>query len=187
MPNAIYCEDSYSVEPAKNDLQDLEATVDHEAGHAVVAWRVGIALRRNGVTIVPEQAAGIAGCCFHVVTVRKDIEVDRSDRNRLRVERRVQVLLAGEIAQRRYNPRSVRTYHARSDLHSAVDLLSYFFFEQKELEALLKFLHRAPAFQSRCSGSCGAIGTGPHGQTDYPGERRAEIIRNGFDERLFSQ
>jgi hypothetical protein len=49
------------------------------------------------------------------------------------------VSLAGIIAQRIHSPRSVRNYHAQSDYHNAVDLMSYFF-ASPVLEANLEFL-----------------------------------------------
>jgi hypothetical protein len=49
------------------------------------------------------------------------------------------VSLAGIIAQRMHSPRSVRNYHAQSDCHNAVDLMSYFF-ASPVLEANLEFL-----------------------------------------------
>jgi len=49
------------------------------------------------------------------------------------------VSLAGIIAQRMHSPRSVRNYHAQSDYHNAVDLMSYFF-ASPVLEANLEFL-----------------------------------------------
>ncbi|MGP8173545.1 MAG: hypothetical protein ACLP7O_03240 [Terracidiphilus sp.] len=53
----------------------------------------------------------------------------------------MQSLLAGEIAQQRYNPRSVKHYHGASDYSAAIDILTYFTYNQRELEAWLKSLH----------------------------------------------
>jgi hypothetical protein len=43
--------------------------------------------------------------------------------SRFRAEKRVMRLLAGEVAQRRYNPRSVRWRHAESDRNQSLDIL----------------------------------------------------------------
>ena len=117
------------------------STAYHEAGHAVAAWRLNIVLRRKGVTIVPDRERGSDGSTFHRQVVSKNIEHDRSSRNVLKAERLAQLSLAGEIAQRRYSPRSVRSYHSKSDREKAIDTLSYFVADSRELEAWLKLLH----------------------------------------------
>src|SRR5450631_721052 len=119
----------------------LKSTAYHEAGHAIAACLLNIGLRRKGVTIVPDRAEGILGSSTSRRTIGRDIEWDTSDRNRLRVERRVQTMLAGEITERRYAPRSVRHYHAESDRSNAINALSYFTADQKELEAWWKLLY----------------------------------------------
>jgi len=117
------------------------STAYHEAGHAVAAWRLNIPLRRKGVTIIPDRARGADGSIFHRQVVSKDIEYDRSNRNVLKAERLAQLSLAGEIAQRRYSPRGMRSYHSESDQEKAIDTLSYFAADARELEAWLKLLH----------------------------------------------
>jgi hypothetical protein len=119
----------------------LKSTAYHEAGHAVAAWWLNIGLRRKGVTIVPDRAEGILGSSTSRQTIGRGIEWATSDKNRIRVERRVQMMLAGEVAQRRFAPGSVRHYHAESDRIKAIDALSYFAADQRELEAWLKLLY----------------------------------------------
>ena len=63
----------------------LEATAYHEGGHATASWRLGIPLRREGVTIVPDAVAGTTGSSAHPRTIDHSIEYDTSDRNRIRV------------------------------------------------------------------------------------------------------
>jgi len=99
-----------------------------------------IALRRKGVNIVPDKERGSSGSIFHVKAVSKDIASNRSGRDVLRAERLVQVSFAGEIAQRRYKPRSVRSHHGYSDRDHAANLLSYFATSQEELQVWLKLL-----------------------------------------------
>lgn len=49
-------------------------------------------------------------------------------------------LLAGRAAQHRYNPRSVRSWHAQSDLAHVADLIFRLFPEENEHQPLLKYL-----------------------------------------------
>ncbi len=111
---------------AEKDTEALWPVAYHEAGHAVVGWHLGRGLRKEGVTIVPDEKAGTGGSCSSKRVVGRDAEYDPSARNRLRAEIDVQALLAGEIAQRRYNPRSVRRYHAAGDRHEMNDLFYRF-------------------------------------------------------------
>ena len=113
------------------NLKTRWATAYHEAGHAVVSWLLGIALRREGVTIVPDNAAGNSGSCATRWTSRKTIEWDASERNRFRAEKDIQCLLAAEIAQWRYNPHSMRRYHSSSDRKQMDDLLTRFYLRPK--------------------------------------------------------
>jgi hypothetical protein len=84
---------------AGSESKALWSTAYHEAGHAVVGWRLGIGLRKKGVTIVPDEAMGYLGCCAPRRIIARDIEWNDSGRNRMRVEKKVQCLLAGEIAR----------------------------------------------------------------------------------------
>jgi len=58
----------------------------------------------------------------------------------LRAERVVQVLLAGSEAQRRHKPSSVRRWHAKSDYCQAVNVLSNFAPDPRELQAYIRLL-----------------------------------------------
>jgi hypothetical protein len=109
----------------KKRSSSLEVAAYHEAGHAVVALLMGRPVHK--ITIAPEQKAreaGVAGYVKHAWATRASIEWDADGSNRWRVEKDVQVLLAGEIAQRRFAPRSIREDHGVSDRRSAMDLLS---------------------------------------------------------------
>ncbi len=117
------------------------ATACHQAGHAVIAVLLKVGLRKEAVTIIPDQATGNMGCpTSRLAIIGNSLEMNASDRNRIRAEEKVQVLLAGEIAERRDNPGSVRHYHGESDRAGAINILSYFTAEQRELEAWLKLL-----------------------------------------------
>jgi hypothetical protein len=101
-----------------------EATAIHEAAHVVGAIRLEVGIGRHGASIEPSEdysgwahiQKGFAG--------RPDVS-SLTPTMRVRMENRVIATLCGEAAQRRYNPRSVRSYHGQSDRNRAVDLLSY--------------------------------------------------------------
>lgn len=95
------------------------ATAYHEAGHAVMAWKLGIALKK--VTIVPDEDS--AGSCYHAKIVRgRYPECDDSPHTRIRMEKLAMVSLAGPVAQRLYSPRSIRHSHSSSDRKKARDV-----------------------------------------------------------------
>jgi hypothetical protein len=112
----------------------------HEAGHALVAWRFGFFDKRKPTTIVAD-GKGAGGSTYHQRIVGRDIEWDLSPRNISRAEKAIQIALAGKIAQKMYSPRSVRSYHARSDHQGAVDLMIRLVQdEDRELRAWWKLL-----------------------------------------------
>ena len=95
------------------------ATAYHEAGHAVVAWRLGFKVRR--VTITPGEDHD--GFAEHDSPLRGiHLDIDNSDRARLRAEKAIMICLAGTLAQRRFAPRSVRLWQGESDRDLATDL-----------------------------------------------------------------
>jgi hypothetical protein len=109
----------------------LAATAYHEAGHAAAAWLLNIRLRK--VTIVPEgDALGYVlrrGIAFPK-RVRETLECGAiSDRDKawaqFIAERHAVICLAGNEAQKRFNPRSVRRAHSQSDCDSALNGLLY--------------------------------------------------------------
>jgi hypothetical protein len=98
----------------------LGATAHHEAGHAVVAWDQRVGLRQ--ISIVPDR--GAAGRVHHApIMGRYNPEWDESPQVRVRGERLIRVSLAGMIAQRKFNPRSVRHYHGAGDHAKAADMI----------------------------------------------------------------
>ena len=99
------------------------ATAYHEAGHAVAGLCLGLRVRH--ATIEPDGDSD-----GHVMSEREKpstaFAIERGDvwhSSRFRAEKRVMRLLAGEVAQRRYNPRSVRWRHAESDRNQSLDIL----------------------------------------------------------------
>ena len=166
-----------------------EVVAYHEAGHAVAAWRLGIALRRAGITIVPDRAEGNLGSVSHVQFINRNFQWRDYDRDRIRAEKLAQLSLAGEIAQRRFSPRSVRRYHGESDRRSAIDLLSPFT-DIKELEAWLKLLYiRTENMFSNPDvwNAVKRLAAALMQKRTICAKETIEIIREGFNERLYAR
>ena len=101
-------------------MKDKRSTAYHEAGHAVVQAHFGLTIKK--VTIV--QHGESLGHMKGRMATNSSIEYDNnSGRAQLGVERDVMVFLAGRAAQREFMPRSVRSYHGRSDYKWAAELL----------------------------------------------------------------
>jgi hypothetical protein len=96
------------------------ATAYHEAGHAVMAFHLGVAPARKGVTIVPD---GDASGRYHRGAIRdwKNSEWDSSAAAHRRMENTILICLAGPAAHRIFNPRGFRNYHTRDDYEIAAD------------------------------------------------------------------
>lgn len=92
-----------------------EATAYHEAGHAVIAHVLGY--KPELVTIVPEpgrHGAVRLPSLWHGIPIR--IGMDCSPHARERIERVIQVFLAGPIAQRSHCSHSFRWSYRSSDI-----------------------------------------------------------------------
>jgi hypothetical protein len=78
-------------------------TAYHEAGHAVMAYFLGV--RLNKVSIVPDK--DYVGIVLHEKVVRgRSPEIDTSLRNFDRMEKLARIALAGNVAQKLHAPRS---------------------------------------------------------------------------------
>jgi hypothetical protein len=87
-----------------------EATAYHEAGHAVVAYLLGVQL--GPVTIIPSaQFAGATGLTGYT----REVSSDALEGALIKFKNSVKILLAGYWAQRMYNPRSLRKAHSMDD------------------------------------------------------------------------
>jgi hypothetical protein len=116
---------------------EREAIAYHEAGHAVAAWRQRVKIK--SATIIP--ASDYLGQIKHVSPLNGvSLEYDGSDRARIRAESAIILCLAGPSAQRRFNPRSVRSYHATSDHEIAADLVNRLDGNERSANAHLKWL-----------------------------------------------
>jgi len=107
------------------ELRELAAY--HEAGHAVAAWTQRLTIYSASIEENPEDA----GYVIHQDSLRPgDLSCSpQSARTRLAAERNIRVALAGEIAQRLFDPSSV------DDSQSANDRLA--------VNTLLVILHGA--------------------------------------------
>ena len=116
----------------------LEATAYHEAGHMVAACHLGLRIR--SATIAPGD--GYSGMVRHESPLRGiHLEFDDSDKARTKADRAALICLAGPAAQRRFRPRSWRSYHGHSDHALAVDLALQFNGGDEELAgAYLRWL-----------------------------------------------
>ena len=85
------------------------ATAHHEAGHAVAAIMKQVSFKL--VTINPDHLHGSSG---HVQFLRFGEGFEALHRGAV-------VVLAGEVAQRRYSPRSARKHHGSGDRSVVAD------------------------------------------------------------------
>ena len=116
-----------------------EATAYHEAGHAVVALRVGLRIGRRGVSILPGE--GSAGTAHVLPTIRgSPVSVDGAARFHRVAEKHAMVCLAGDLAQAHYRRSSWRTHHGSQDRQQAIALVSRIVSSKDELEAYLQLL-----------------------------------------------
>jgi len=92
----------------------------HEAGHAVIAWRLGL-LRKKGASIVPNDYS--SGRVHSRRGRGEDGHTSNSGQAQLLAERYVMLCMAGIEAQRRHNPRSARSWQFESDRDQAIDWL----------------------------------------------------------------
>jgi hypothetical protein len=132
----------------KDDNQaaaDERVVAYHEAGHCVAAYRLRIPFTgRKALTIIPTDE--YSGRLVHH-NILKNLDWDNSDRNRLKMERNVQALLAGIEAQRRYDETSITygegfgNWDGGPDYHEAINLVSCFASaDPKETELCMELL-----------------------------------------------
>jgi hypothetical protein len=113
-----------STTPHTSSNSRLAATAHHEAGHAVAAWLRGVRFRY--VTI--EDGEDSFG---HVRYLG-------SARGMAQTHARGVVALAGEAAQRRFNPRSIRRHHGESDRQTVIRFAIDYTGSTAEADALIR-------------------------------------------------
>ena len=115
----------------------MEVVAYHEVGHALSAWNNGIPFRKDAPTIV--SGDGYEGR-LQIMLRGCHWDVDKSDRARVKMERFVQVCLAGPAAQRRFKPSSFRQKNGSEDYRMATNAINYFVSSKEESDAYLKLL-----------------------------------------------
>jgi hypothetical protein len=107
----------------------------------MAAWHEKIPLGRGKhvLSIVSEGTAQGYLLSERIVRFRNG-DLSTTDANRLKMERKVVVCLAGMVAQQRFKPSSVRSWHGSSDFQAAVCQISSFTASDREREAYLKLL-----------------------------------------------
>ena len=116
----------------------LRATAYHEAGHALANDALGFKNRK--VSIVSDAES--TGRVEPEVNLRPaSLTYGDSSPARLgRWHNRIIVFLAGREAQRKFNPRSIRSYMSRSDLDKASKILERLHTENSEYLAARRYL-----------------------------------------------
>ena len=101
--------------------RQLAATAHHEAGHAFSDWKFHFKIKQ--VTIVPGD--GSLGTATTKYFQFRRLESGRLDDGKQigRYHDRIVTLLAGEEAQRRFDPKSIRKHHAAGDYDSVKEVL----------------------------------------------------------------
>lgn len=119
--------------------RDEGATAYHEAGHAVMKARLGLGY--SGISIVPDKYSwgrlkrnSSTGAWLFPFAFRGG----RWHRSRLRAEKWVMVLQAGDGAQRHYDPPS-GLYCSRSDFEICVTLLRKYDPDKKNSDVVLHY------------------------------------------------
>jgi fido (protein-threonine AMPylation protein) len=123
----------------KQSQRREKATAYHEAGHSVMALLQGI--RVSSATIIPAKDFHGQVRTAAVPLEGKNLEIDHiPPRIRDRLEKYARYLLAGDIAQRRFDRYSVRTWQAHDDRHNAVAHLEPLAGSGREIQAWLDLL-----------------------------------------------
>ncbi len=123
----------------KNSNTDA-ATAYHEAGHAVVSWYLKVRVSRATIVRDNDSAGHVMVEPEEPSTCDAICRGDPWDPSRLRAEKRVMVLQAGEVAQRRYNPRSVRRHHSGDDYEKCVNILRIYSPDEEKLDVMPHYL-----------------------------------------------
>jgi hypothetical protein len=120
--------------------RDKVVNAYHEAGHAVVKACLGLGY--SGLSIVPDNDSWGRVESSKPEKPSTCAAIDRGDRwhpSRLRAEKLVMVLQAGDVAQWRYDPTSVRLSYSRSDYEKCNALLLNYDPDKKNPDADLHY------------------------------------------------
>ena len=155
---------------------DLKATAYHEAGHAVAGWRLGCPILRVTVTPSGDYLGSVAGDnpIRHMFPdVDGAPEVDQAMREA------VIILLAGSVAQKRFDASSWREFHGASDFDFAGDLLLRLGGNGERASEISDELNRqAEVLVERHWPEVGAVATALLEQHDMDGEAVIKLLEN---------
>ena len=117
----------------------LWSTAYHEAGHAAIALRLGVNVKK--VTIEPDGES--LGSVTHDKLLDLSAGLDTSTRTRLRMEKLVMVGFAGECAARKFNPKGFRHWSSVLDWRATLLVMDLFYAggNRKLQDAYLNFLY----------------------------------------------
>jgi hypothetical protein len=126
------------------DSDDSLAVAYHEAGHCVAAYKNRIPFTgRVVLSIIPtDEYRGL----FVHRCILPNLDIDNSDRSRLKMERYVKALLAGIEAERFYDESSIQigegfgNWDGGADYHEAVETIDKFTSGPRETELYLELL-----------------------------------------------
>jgi ATP-dependent Zn protease len=104
-----------------------ESLAYHEAGHAVANFYLRLKTRKVTIRPEPEQIRkGSKGYCWsHGRSYLDGIDIEVTPVKQDRIFNKIIALAAGYIAQKRFSPRSVRSWQASGDNKAVVDLATF--------------------------------------------------------------
>ena len=108
----------------------------YEAGHAVACWSLGF--RTKQATIISEGKA--SGFVTWLKALRFSSNSGLTRRSIGRYHDRIVCTLAGQEAQRRFKPKSIKSHHAATDGNVVADLLLRIHGEERERNCALRYL-----------------------------------------------
>jgi ATP-dependent Zn protease len=111
----------------------LRKTAYHEAGHAVAAHELEVKIGQ--ISIIPDDSYGRVLTNFLV----SNPDVDKTDKNRIQMEKNVMIYFAGFIAEKLYDEKSNITY-SKYDIHLAEEHLDFFVSSNEELQKYIDYL-----------------------------------------------
>jgi len=119
----------------------LQATAYHEAGHAMVCWKLGVGIIH--VTIIP-KAESLGHILRHNI-LKEDDENDNSRAAKSRFEKAIKVCFAGPEAEKKFTGRGNHT-GAAGDYENALELVSHISGDSKLVGLFLKLM----SYQVEC-------------------------------------
>jgi hypothetical protein len=99
------------------------ATAYHEAGHAVTAYFLRLSMGRDGATIVPDHKDRTLGSAHILLDLEQNPEYSNSPGVRARIEDHAVMCMAGDAAERKFNPK--RKFGGWGDIQTASAMASY--------------------------------------------------------------